>query len=79
MNVIKKVDIVLTHTCPYKYIPREMFLPNIDQTTVDNSTEVFLDEIEEKLNYQKWYCGHYHTDKNIDSIRFMFKDIVEFK
>ena len=76
---IKNVDIVLTHTCPYKYIPREMFLSKVDQSTVDNSTEKFLDEVEEKLTYNIWYCGHYHTDKSIDKIRFMFNDIMEFK
>ena len=74
-----KVDIILSHTCPYKYLPREMFLEGIDQSTVDNSTEYFLDEIEEKLDYNIWYCGHYHTDKKIDKIIFMFHEIEEFK
>lgn len=78
INKIKKVDIVLTHTCPYKYIPREMFLSGVDQTKVDNSTEEFLNKVEELLEYKKWYCGHYHTDKIVDKIRFMFNDIIEF-
>ena len=73
-----KVDIILSHTCPLKYIPTEMFLPEIDQSTVDNSTEVFLDKIEDLNNYDKWYCGHYHTDKTVDKMRFMFHDIQEF-
>lgn len=79
INKIKKVDVVLTHTCPYKYIPREMFMSGVDQSKVDNSTEEFLDKVEETLQYKKWYCGHYHTDKKIDKIRFMFHDIEEFK
>lgn len=74
-----KVDIILSHTCPYKYLPREMFLKGIDQSTVDNSTEYFLDEIEEVADYNLWYCGHYHTDKEIDKIIFMFHKIEEFK
>ena len=74
-----KVDIILSHTCPYKYLPREMFLEGIDQSTVDNSTEYFLDEIEESADYNSWYCGHYHTDKEIDKIIFMFHKIEEFK
>ena len=81
-NVLKdldnKVDIILSHTCPYKYLPREMFLEGIDQSTVDNSTEYFLDEIEESTDYNLWYCGHYHTDKEIDKIIFMFHKIDEF-
>lgn len=79
VDKIKNVDIVLTHTCPYKYIPREMFIEGIDRSKVDNSTELFLDEVDKKLNYHKWYCGHYHTDKEIDKIKFMFHDIIKFK
>lgn len=74
-----KIDIVLSHTCPYKYLPREMFLDGIEQSKVDNSTEYFLDEIENNTDYKLWYCGHYHTDKEIDKIIFMFNKIEEFK
>ncbi len=31
----KPFDIVLSHTCPFKYEPTEVFLPTIDQSTVD--------------------------------------------
>ena len=56
-----------------------MFLDGIDQSTVDNSTEYFLDEIEQTTDYKKWYCGHYHTNKKIDKMIFMFDEIEEFK
>ena len=69
-----KIELVLSHTCPAKYIPTECFLPMIDQRTVDNSTEKWLDVIEDKLQYDKWYCGHWHIDKKIDKIRFMMHD-----
>jgi len=74
-----KFDGILTHTCPLKYEPVEVFLPGIDQTKVDKSTEEWLGTLEEKLDYEKWYCGHYHTDKNIDKIKFMYKNIEELK
>lgn len=67
------IDIILSHTCPKKYIPTEMFLPMINQSTVDNSTEEWLDSIEETVDYKAWYCGHWHTDKHIDRIHFLFK------
>lgn len=68
----KGIDIILSHTCPKKYIPTEMFLPMIDQSTVDNSTEEWLDTIEEAVDYKAWYCGHWHTDKRIDKMHFLF-------
>ena len=73
----KDIDIVLSHTCPFKYEPREMFLPMIDQNTVDTSTEEWLDTIEESLDYKTWYCGHWHTDKKIDRMIFLYKSFLE--
>ena len=70
------VDAVLSHTCPLRYIPTEVFLPGIDQSTVDYGTEVWLDKIEGKLTYSRWYCGHYHTDKTIEKMRFLFEDFI---
>ncbi|MBQ3133563.1 MAG: metallophosphatase family protein [Clostridia bacterium] len=69
----KHIDLILSHTCPKKYVPTEMFLPMIDQSTVDHSTEEWLDTIEEKVLYSAWYCGHWHTDKRIDRLHFLFK------
>lgn len=74
----KHFDIVLTHTCPYKYEPREVFMQGLDQSKVDKSMEHFLDEIEENISYDKWYCGHYHTEKQVDKLQFMFGRIKIF-
>ena len=73
----KHYDVVLTHTCPLKYEPVEVFLSGIDQSKVDKSMEHFLDKIEDSIKYDKWYCGHYHTEKIIDKIEFMFESIKE--
>lgn len=78
-EVNNKVDVILSHICPFKYLPYEAFISGVDQTKVDKSTEEFLDEIENNTKYNTWYCGHYHIDKRIDKIRFMMNDIDEFK
>lgn len=65
-------DIILSHTCPFKYEPLEMFLSGIDQSTVDDSTERWLDAIEESCDYKAWFCGHWHTDKRVDKMHFLF-------
>lgn len=82
-NILNKykgqyIDIVLSHTCPLKYEPTEVFMKCIDQSDVDKSMEKFLDRVEESINYDKWYCGHYHTEKQIDKLEFMFGRIKVF-
>lgn len=73
-----QADVVLTHTCPLSYEPTEVFLSCIDQSSVDKSTEEWLDSIEHRLQYERWYCGHYHTEKLIDKMTFMFESIRAF-
>lgn len=68
----KDFDVVLSHTCPFKYEPTEMFLGFVDQSTVDDSTERWLDTIEKSIDYKAWFCGHWHTDKRIDKMHFLF-------
>lgn len=72
----QNVDVILTHTCPFKYEPVEAFLPMVDQSTVDTSTEKWLDKIEETVQYDAWLCGHWHIDKKVDKVRFLFHDFI---
>ena len=82
-NILNKykgqyIDIVLSHTCPLKYEPTEVFMKGIDQSHIDKSMERFLDKVEHSRNYDNWYCGHYHTEKQIDKLEFMFGRIKLF-
>lgn len=74
----KQVDIILSHTCPLKYEPVETFPTFMDQTKVDKSMEKFLDIVEETIDYDKWYCGHYHIEKQIEKLEFMFGRVKDF-
>ena len=58
-----EVDIVLTHTCPISWVPRDLFLSGIDQSNVDNSMELFLEEIAKCFGWKVWLFGHYHSDR----------------
>lgn len=73
-----KVDVVLSHTCPAKYTPIEAYFSGIDQSRVDKSTEYWLDTIEDQLTYRHWWCGHWHINKHIDRMHFLFCDVEEF-
>lgn len=65
-------DIVLSHTCPYHYEPVDTFLPFIDQSSVDTSTEKWLDKLESTIPYKAWFCGHWHIDRRVDRMHFLF-------
>lgn len=92
-NLNHKIYGILTHTCPIKYIPREMFLsirqkvvssnkPNtikpkkLFKPDIDRSTEIWLDRIEEETDYNIWFCGHYHIDKEIDRVVMLYNKII---
>lgn len=81
---------ILTHTCPLRYLPTEMFLSTKKAAKhkskkkkrspqfpldIDRSTEEWLGSLEQKVNYCVWFCGHYHIDKQIDKITMMHKEI----
>ena len=56
-------NFIFTHTCPLSVEPSDLFLGGIDQSTVDKSTEVFLEELTNYLTYDVWCFGHYHQDR----------------
>ena len=78
---IDDIDVMLTHTCPFRFIPTELFIGGIDQSTVDQSTEIFFDNIYECYpNDCKpfWYFGHFHGNKYTDDYVMLFDDIIKF-
>lgn len=76
------IDIMLTHTCPLRFEPKELFLNGIDQSTVDTSTEEFFDELYEQFPADQkpmWYFGHFHGNKYTDDYVMLYNDIIELK
>ena len=41
---------------------------------MDTSTEEWLDAIERRLDYKRWYAGHFHTVKETGKLRLMYQD-----
>ena len=69
-----EIDFVFSHTCPYKYVSQ--IFPFVYKN-IDNSTEVWLDTIEDRLNFDRWYCGHMHVERVIDRMHFMYEGFAE--
>lgn len=56
-------DLVLSHTCPYDWMPTDLFLNCIDQSTVDNTMELWMDEVRRDVPWNLWLFGHFHQDR----------------
>lgn len=77
------IDFIVSHTAPYriqKYFV-DLFLPGVNQSTVDNSMEYWLNDIHAICGDNiPWYFGHYHDDRNInDQFTMLFHDVIEIK
>jgi 3-oxoacid CoA-transferase subunit A len=71
-------DFILSHTCPYSWQPFDLFLSGIDQNTVDNSMERWLDIFKDTITWNVWLFGHFHDDRQVcPSVEMFYKDIKE--
>ena len=53
---------------------RSVLIKMVRLEDIKRYVESQLDGIEDKLDYGKWYCGHYHTEKKVDRVEIMFEN-----
>lgn len=63
----------------YISVPESSFHRNVDGDEMSGVTlakrfKTTLTEMGVK-RLKRWYCGHYHTEKKIDKMQFMFQNI----
>ena len=79
-----KLDVVLSHTCPKKYLKdlvgatRPASSTRLKLEVRNNPTEDWLETIETRLDYKKWYCGHWHVNFGVDKLLCLFEVILPF-
>jgi predicted phosphodiesterase len=62
-----KVDYVVTHTCPEQWVP----LLGSEFDTLDNCpTRKVLDELATLIQYDAWFFGHFHKDRQVGDKAF---------
>ena len=49
----------------------------MNQDMIDKSTEKWLQTIEDRLTYKKWYAGHYHIEKCTGKLEILYHNIHE--
>lgn len=75
-----KYDFVLTHTCPKRFQPTDLFLNFVDQSGVDDTMEVWLDKMCNELDWNIWLFGHYHSDRmERPHVEMFFNDTDELE
>ena len=62
-NAGRPCDLILAHTCPWEWEPRDLFLSCVDQSQVDDSMERWLTELVRAVPHRLFLCGHFHDDR----------------
>lgn len=75
--VAQHYDIVLSHTCPLSWQPRELFSNFPDRHNPDNSMEIWLDKLKDTMSFDYWFFGHYHDNMVIrPRVEMLYEDIL---
>lgn len=73
----KKVDYIITHCAPYQVEEGNFHFYRDGWGAYSTRNQRYLDILKGVVNYEKWYCGHYHVDRWLDKkIRCIYNDIV---
>ena len=70
-------DFVLAHTCPMSMRPTDRFLPIIDQSTVDNTMEEWLEKLQKTIHFNAMCCGHYHVDRIVSRHKYLYFNCID--
>lgn len=70
-------DFIFSHTCPYSWRPVDLFLKGVDQSTVDNTMELWMDKLKDQFQWYVWVWGHYHADRLERPHAEMYFDDIE--
>ena len=73
-----KVDYIITHACPQSIMRNELCKIR-GLSKVECQTEKFLDIIIDTVEYQYWFCGHYHMDARIKAynLEVLYRNIIK--
>lgn len=69
-------DCIFSHTCPYDWRPTDLFLSTVNQDEVDNSMELWLNELKEIRPFKLWCFGHFHADRAVNEKAIMLYNTV---
>lgn len=68
-----KVDYIIAHTCPNTLAK---MLTGSTKLFYDDPTGKMLEHIVSVCEFQDYYCGHWHVDKDLGKYHFLYNRIV---
>lgn len=77
----KSYACVLTHTCPIRWEPFDLFLKSVDQSTVEDNMEWWLQGVaDEEIEWGHWYFGHFHANRDMvgNTVTMLFEEVRPF-
>jgi 3-oxoacid CoA-transferase subunit A len=74
----RSYDLILAHTCPWEWEPRDLFLSCVDQSNVDDSMEKWLGEVVREVDWKVFLCGHFHDDRTLAPHAEMLSTNIKF-
>ncbi len=76
-----QVDYVITHCLSTGM--QEMLAKNLGESGRSYEPDIlteYFQELEEKLSYKQWFCGHYHQDLRLNTRhRILYREIVHLE
>ena len=80
-----KIDAILSHTCPTQLFPELNKMNTFSDFSIRmkitygvHRTEEWLETIAQRLDYKKWYFGHYHKNRGWGRFVCLFNLILKF-
>lgn len=72
------VDVVLTHAAPLDVVERRLYFRT--NNLEEKSFLKYLQYIQEEINYQSWFFGHYHDDIDFDgNIHLLYDRVIDLE
>lgn len=71
-----KVDFIIAHTLPKSIVEKyDKFYG--DTGRKDDPTSLFLDELCSKVEFERYFCGHFHDNEEIGKYTMLFDSVIE--
>lgn len=72
-----KVDFVLTHQIPNRFI----YLLNFSPNRFDGQLTAYFDFLYDELDFSRWFAGHWHINESFDSgkMNILYDSMIEIE